>query len=588
MNYITFASVSDDIMNKPATTNMMNLFKRNMLLIASVLLVFFLSSCGKETPKYIIGVSQCSEDSWRAKLQEELVMATYFNEGVELRFTSAHDDSQLQEKQIDSLVNSGIDLLIVSPNQVDNLTGAIGKVYAKKIPVILYDRKTNDAQFTAFMGADNYHIGEMLGQYLAGKLGGKGNVVEIGGLKGSSPAQERHDGFVNALKKYPDMQMVAYQSGDWTEASGEIAMRRILKEYDGKIDAVYGGNDRMAVGARRVIKENGKDNGNILYLGVDALPTENGGIRQVADSILTASAIYPTHGDELLQLAIDVLDGKTVPKDIVLKSSVVTSQNAKVLLLQHEEVVRQAAYLRKMHTQAGSMRDYIESQQTVIGVILALILVTVTLLAFSIHAYRQKHKLNEILSDKNKQLEESQEKISDANQQLSVINSQLSITNKQLMHEKEVAERQRDELEEQRDKIIEISLNQKDDNVEETGEDIISGGEKQFRRENEFLTKFLAAVDAHLSDSDLSVEDIGNEMCLSRVQLYRKVKALTGKSPVEIIREERLKRGHQLLADSSLNISEIAYRVGFSSPSYFTKCYKDLFGKSPTEVRPSE
>lgn len=547
-----------------------------------LLTLLFMSSCDNNAPKYVIGVSQCSEDSWRAKLQEELVMATYFNEGVELRFTSAHDDSQLQEKQIDSLVNSGIDLLIVSPNQVDNLTNAIGKAFAKKIPILLYDRKTNNDNYTAFMGADNYVIGEMLGQYLAGKLGGKGCVVEIGGLKGSSPAQERHEGFANALKKYPEMQIVAYQSGDWTEASGETAMRRILKEYSGRIDAVYGGNDRMAIGARRVIKENGIDNGSILYLGVDALPTENGGIRQVADSLLTASAIYPTHGDELLQLAIDILNGKPVQKETMLKSSVVTSQNAKVLLLQHEEVVRQAEYLRKMHKQAGTMHEYIRNQQTVIGVILVLIFITATLLGISIRAYQSKLRLNDILRDKNKELEVSQETISEANSQLSAINEQLSQTNEQLMHEKEVAERQRNELEEQRDKIIEISLSQKDEAEEVPDDDVIDGNEKHFRRENEFFNKFIASINEHLSDSDLSVEDIGEEMCLSRVQLYRKVKALTGKSPVEIIREERLRRGHQLLADSSLTISEIAYRVGFSSPSYFAKCYKDMFGKSPT------
>lgn len=562
--------------------------KKYVSILSCILLaLLFMSSCDNNAPKYIIGVSQCSEDSWRAKLQEELVMATYFNEGVELRFTSAHDDSQLQEKQIDSLVNSGIDLLIVSPNQVDNLTNAIGKAFAKKIPILLYDRKTNNDNFTAFMGADNYVIGEMLGQYLAGKLGGKGCVVEIGGLKGSSPAQERHEGFANALKKYPEMQIVAYQSGDWTEASGETAMRRILKEYNGRIDAVYGGNDRMAIGARRVIKENGIDNGSILYLGVDALPTENGGIRQVADSLLTASAIYPTHGDELLQLAIDILNGKPVQKETMLKSSVVTSQNAKVLLLQHEEVVRQAEYLRKMHKQAGIMHEYIRNQQTVIGVILVLIFITAILLGISIRAYQSKRRLNDILRDKNKELEVSQETISEANSQLSAINEQLSQTNEQLMHEKEVAERQRDELEEQRDKIIEISLSQKDGAEEPADDDVIDGNEKHFRRENEFFNKFIASINEHLSDSDLSVEDIGEEMCLSRVQLYRKVKALTGKSPVEIIREERLRRGHQLLADSSLTISEIAYRVGFSSPSYFAKCYKDMFGKSPTNVQKS-
>lgn len=512
-------------------------------------------------------------------------MSTYFNEDVTLLLKSANDDSRLQEQQIDSLVDAGIDLLIVSPNQVDNLTETISKVYAQGIPVLLFDRKTNNEKFTAFMGADNYLIGQMMGQYLAGKLGGKGNVIEICGLQGSSPAQERHEGFLNALKKYPEMNVVASESGDWTESSGETAMQRILKDYDGRIDAVFGGNDRMAIGARRIIREHGREHGNIIYLGVDALPNDNGGLRQVADSLLTASAIYPTHGDELLQLAIEVLDGKSVPKEISLKSNIVTSENAKVLLLQHEEVVRQTEYLRKMHVQASAMHKYIRNQRIVIGIIATMILITIIQLVFAVRNIRSKHRLNSILQEKNQELEASQQQISEANEKLSAINAQLSTTNEQLMYEKEVAERQRDELEEQRDKIIEMSLKQKGEDPDSTGDDIIDGGEKQYRRENEFHTRFIAVIHEHMADSDLSVEDIGEEMCLSRVQLYRKVKALTGKSPVEIIREERLRRGHQLLADSSLNISEIAYRVGFSSPSYFTKCYKDLFGKSPTTMQ---
>lgn len=552
-----------------------------------LLLTALLTACTGHSPRYVIGVSQCSEDSWRSKLQDELVMGTFFNEGVELIFTSAHDDSRLQERQIDSLANCGIDLLIVSPNQVDNLSSAITKVQKRGIPVILYDRKitSDNGEKLRFMGADNYNIGEMLGRYAANRLEGRGTIVEIGGLIGSSPAQERHEGFANAIKKYPEMQIVGYQSGDWTEASGEIAMRRILKDYDGNIDVVFGGNDRMAVGARRVLKEAGKDNSDILYLGVDALPTANGGLQQVADSILTASAIYPTHGDELLQYALDVLDGKQVPAEVMLKSSIVTSANAKVLLLQHEEVVRQAAYLQKMHSQAGRMHETIANHRIIIGIILTLVMIIAVFLGLSIHGYQAKHRLNRALRIKNNELEDQQKRLSEANSQLSCLNNELHTKNEELMHEKEVAERQRDELEEQRDKIIEMSLASHNEESESEEDDVLNGSEKQFRRENEFLKKFLAAVDKHLADSDLSVEDIGSELCLSRVQLYRKVKALTGKSPVEIIREERLKRGHQLLADSSLSISEIAYKVGFSSPSYFTKCYKDFFGKSPTDVQ---
>ena len=176
---------------------------------------------------YVIGISQCSEDSWRQKLKEELEMATYFNEGVTLRFVSANDDSELQQRQIDSLAESGIDLLIVSPNQLDRLSDEIDKVYDAGIPVILFDRKTDSPKYTSFVGTDNFQIGEMIGHFLASKLGGRGNVVEIAGLSGSSPALERHNGFAKAIGEYPGIRIVGFANGDWTQESGEAAMNHI-------------------------------------------------------------------------------------------------------------------------------------------------------------------------------------------------------------------------------------------------------------------------------------------------------------------------------------------------------------------------
>ena len=155
-----------------------------------------------------------------------------------------------------------------------------------------------------------------------------------------------------------------------------------------------------------------------------------------------------------------------------------------------------------------------------------------------------------------------------------------------LAEEKETVERQRDELELQRDKLIEAAIADKENHeVKETGEDVLTGDEKLYREENVFLQNFKDALERHFADSDLSVEDLADEMKISRVQLYRKVKALTGISPVEYIKQARLKRARLLLSDSSLNISEIAYKVGFSSPGYFTKCYKDMFGDIPTNGR---
>lgn len=463
---------------------------RRLLMTATTILSVL--SCAGRADEYLIGISQCSEDSWRQKLKDELEMATYFNDGVTLLFASANDDSQLQQRQIDSLAASGIDLLIVSPNQYDLMSDEIDKIYDAGIPVIMFDRKTNSSKYTSFVRADNCQIGEMIGHYLAEKIGGKGNVIEIGGLKESSPAQERHEGFAKAIGQYPEIKIVGFEYGDWTEDSGEEAMNLILQKYHGKIDAVFGGNDRMAVGARNAIRKAGLDN-EILYFGVDALPFPGKGICQVADTILTASAIYPTRGDELLLLALDILRGKDFARDVIMQSSIVTHENAEILLLQHEEVVRQSNYLKMMYSQAGAMHDSIKLQQIIIGIILLSLIVIVILLSFYIRAFVQKKNLYE-----------------------------------NLQAEKEKVERQRDELEEQRDRLIELSItgHNEDEETEQAGKDV--------RGDSAFIQKFTQVVERKMDDPELSVEDISSELYMSRVQLYRRVKTLTGKSPVEM------------------------------------------------------
>lgn len=316
-------------------------------------------------------------------------------------------------------------------------------------------------------------------------------------------------------------------------------MNHILESCDASIDAVFGGNDRMAAGARNAIRKAGIKR-DIMYFGVDALPSGDGGMRMVADSVLTASAIYPTHGTELLLLALDILRGKEYARETMMRSSIVTQENAEILLLQYEEVLRQSEYLKMMHRQAGRMHDSIKLQQIIIGIVLLFLVVFVILMAFYVRAYRQKLELSEILQE-----------------------------------EMEKVERQRDELEEQRDKLIELSI------AGQNVEDEDDGGDA--KRDGAFIRKFTKLVEDRMSNSELSVEDLSSELCVSRVQLYRKIKSVTGKSPVEIIRQLRLTKADRLLSETSMNISEIAYSVGFSSPSYFSKCYRDYFGKIPTD-----
>ncbi|EJW98036.1 two component system sensor histidine kinase/response regulator hybrid [gut metagenome] len=101
--------------------------------------------------------------------------------------------------------------------------------------------------------------------------------------------------------------------------------------------------------------------------------------------------------------------------------------------------------------------------------------------------------------------------------------------------------------------------------------------------DKDFVSKFKKLVEEHMKDSELNVEELGRDMGMSRVQLYRKLKSLTNYSPNELLRQMRLKKAASLLASSELSVAEIAYEVGFSSPSYFTKCYKEQFGESPTD-----
>ena len=127
--------------------------KKGVLYVVALLLFL---ACAEKKPRYIIGVSQCSEDIWREKQNAELRMGAYFQDNVELRFAAAYDSDERQVQQIDSLVATGIDLLIVAPNQVATISPAIDRAYDKGIPVIVFERKTNSQKYTAFISADNY------------------------------------------------------------------------------------------------------------------------------------------------------------------------------------------------------------------------------------------------------------------------------------------------------------------------------------------------------------------------------------------------------------------------------------------------
>lgn len=328
---------------------LMDLIRKSNLLVCLSLVClstcFLACTSGKKT--YVIGVSQCSEDSWRMKLNDELRDATYLHDNVELHVVSADDNDKHQIRQINAFMNEDVDLLIVSPNQMNTVTPAIDRAYDSGIPVVLFDRKTDSGKYTAFVGADNEKIGRTIGEYIATRLGGKGTVVEIRGLEGSSPAIERHKGFVSAIRKYPGIRLLASESGTWLQQSGDsvaakMFARGIVPDY------VFGQNDRMAHGAWLAARRCGLE-GRIRFVGIDALPGEGGGIELVRDGVLDASYIYPTRGDIVMQQALSILEGRPYERDLYMKAALVTKDNAETMLMQAEEMSHISGRLEKLH-----------------------------------------------------------------------------------------------------------------------------------------------------------------------------------------------------------------------------------------------
>lgn len=359
-----------------------------------VFLTLVFSACSdNNVKKYVIGVSQCSEDIWRDKLNNELVMSTYQHDNVTLKFASANDNDRLQKQQIEQFIKEGVNLLIVSPNQIHTISSVIDKAYDAGIPVILFDRKTDSRKYTAFIGADNYEAGHEIGYFIGQQLEGKGNIAEICGLQASSPAIERNRGFMDALKNYPDIKVVARGYGDWIKESGVTAMDSILVQSKESFQYVFAQNDRMALGALQSIKKH-KVKG-IKIVGIDALPVPEGGMESVRDGNLEASYIYPTRGDSVMQLALNILEKKPYKRDNYLKGALVTKANANVLLMQNEEMNKQTARLNALHGKVDTYLVQYNHQKMYIVLFSIILLLLIGIMVYIYRTILMKRRIEE-------------------------------------------------------------------------------------------------------------------------------------------------------------------------------------------------
>lgn len=718
--------------------------KKHIILYVILLLLVFVSCSDRRT---VIGVSQCSDDLWRQKVNREIKIGQYQYKNVDVVFASADNNGQRQALQIDSLVKAKVDLLVVAPSDVKTVAPAIERAYRAGIPVILYDRMIESTHYTAYIGTDNVAIGKEVADYLAHQLQGRGTVVEITGERGSTPVADRHRGFMQGMKAFPQIQVVTLE-GDWNLAGAKKLMRQYM-DAGKPVDAVFGHNDAEAWGAQQAAKEKNREK-QMLFVGIDGLPGENQGVDLVAKGVMTASYIYPTKGETIVPLAMNILQGKPYKRMNYFQSALVTAENAKLIDMQYKEIEGQTVNLNAIYS---SINDYMKMYrwQKIISILaVAVVVLLLIMIFYRRKVRREKEKLNkqrkqmaddkiafftnvshqlrtpltlvsgplnrlmqadnyteeqkmllQVVSRNVGQLETLTADVLNFKEQVDAMNQAstdeacekelsqhvLRDSRHQMLLQQDVEELSTilivDDNEDIRSYlrvllagqyyVIEASDGQnglrlakesvpdlivsdvmmpvmdgltfcskiKEDEVTshipvilltarseesqriegyEHGADayitkpfsdnlllvrisnllqarrqrkndeakqMLSAEDIQTDEPGErmFLERFKKVAKSHIGDANLRMDDLGSELSLSKVQMYRKVKALTGKTPAEVLREMRMQKAYSLLKQTDKTISEVAAEVGFAIPGYFSACFKKQFGINPTELR---
>ena len=718
--------------------------KKHIILYVILLLLVFVSCSDRRT---VIGVSQCSDDLWRQKVNREIKIGQYQYKNVDVVFASADNNGQRQARQIDSLVKAKVDLLVVAPSDVKTVAPAIERAYRAGIPVILYDRMIESTHYTAYIGTDNVAIGREVADYLAHQLKGRGMVVEITGERGSTPVADRHRGFMQGMKAFPQIQVVTLE-GDWNLAGAKKLMRQYM-DAGKPVDAVFGHNDAEAWGAQQAAKEKNREK-QMLFVGIDGLPGENQGVDLVDKGVMTASYIYPTKGETIVPLAMNILQGKPYKRMNYFQSALVTAENAKLIDMQYKEIEGQTVNLNAIYS---SINDYMKMYrwQKIISILaVAVVVLLLIMIFYRRKVRREKEKLNEqrkqmaddkiafftnvshqlrtpltlvsgplnrlmqadnyteeqqmllqVVSRNVGQLETLTADVLNFKEQVDAMNQAstdeacekelsqhvLRDSRHQMLLQQDVEELSTilivDDNEDIRSYlrvllagqyyVIEASDGQnglrlakesvpdlivsdvmmpvmdgltfcskiKEDEVtshipvilltarseesqriegyehgadayitkpfsdhlllvrisnllqarrqrkNDEGKQMLSAEDIQTDEPGErmFLERFKKAAKSHIGDANLRMDDLGSELSLSKVQMYRKVKALTGKTPAEVLREMRMQKAYSLLKQTDKTISEVAAEVGFAIPGYFSACFKKQFGINPTELR---
>lgn len=386
----------------------------NRILSYIMLLSVIVAVTGCKADKvYKIGVSQCSQDDWRAKMNDEINREIMFHENAVVEIRSADDDNARQIEDIKYFADNKFDIIIVSPNEAAALTPIIRKVYESGTPVIIFDRNIIGDTYTARIGVDDEGIGRSAAHYATHLLGKGTTAIEIYGLRGSPPADGRHNGFA---KEYENEggRLLASVPANWNKEDAIPVTDSLLKLYP-DIDLIFAHNDRMAIGASEVARRHGRR--DIRVIGIDAAPEI--GIQAVADSVIDATFLYPTEGHRLIQTALAILKGQPYRRETLIPaSSAVDLTNADILLLQNETLKQETGKMRLLKAQIDDYWAKHSAQTSLFYASIAIIVLLFGVGFLLLRVYWQRNRHRKTLIQQNRLLEQERDKQKQLNEQL--------------------------------------------------------------------------------------------------------------------------------------------------------------------------
>lgn len=279
--------------------------------------------------KYVIAFSQCNgAEEYRATQNKIMQHGIKQYPDCELLIADALQDNARQISQIENFILQDVDVLIVAPNEAAPLTGIVKRAHESGIKVVCLERNILEPAYDVFVGADNVKIGEAAGQWIAEKLEGVDSpvIVEMRGLLGTKPQEERHEGARKHIDQIPNVRVIE-EVANWVKDEAKKRMETVLQANPG-IDLVYAHNDPMADGAYLAAREAGRQD-DILFVGVDGLATPDGGIKKVMEGVLDCTFYYPRCASEGLEYAVKLAHGEHIEnKEVILDTFQITPENA--------------------------------------------------------------------------------------------------------------------------------------------------------------------------------------------------------------------------------------------------------------------